>query len=329
VKAAQLIEPGRVECVEVPTPEDCADGEVILRTVEATICGSDLHNIFAGTSLEDYPSRPGYPGHESVGEVVLSRVPGVQPGDLILAVPDLSCSAAFAEYQVVPAHFLVPLPPRPHAGNLVLAQQLGTVVYAMKRFWPAGRPGLVPGTAVVLGSGTAGVFFIRLLKAAGFGQILASDVIAGRLDRARATGATKTALVPEENPIDLALAMTDGEGADLVIEAAGEDSTRADALEAVRISGRVGYFGTPSSLEPVLFPINTYFRRKPTLETAHSAQHEDDLASFRGAAGMIASGELDVSGVLTNTFGIDSIAEALQLAFHPSQESLKVSIAFG
>jgi L-iditol 2-dehydrogenase len=329
VKAAQLIEPGRVECVDVPDPDDCADGEVILRTVEATVCGSDLHNIFAGTSLEDYPSRPGYPGHESVGEVVLSRVPGVQPGDLILAVPDLSCSAAFAEYQVVPARFIVPLPPPPHAGNLVLAQQLGTVVYAMKRFWPAWQPGLVPGTAVVLGSGTAGTFFIRLLSASGFSQILATDVIAGRLDRARAAGATKTALVPQENPVELALGMTDGEGADLVVEAAGEDSTRADALEAVRISGRVGYFGTPSSLEPVLFPVNTYFRRKPTLETTHSAQHEENLASFRTAAAMIASGELDVSGVLTNTFEIGSISEALQLALHPSHESLKISIAFG
>src|SRR2546423_6431189 len=107
MEAARLIGPGQVVWESAADPKLEGDGAVLIRTVNATICGSDLHNIFAGTSLETFPARHGYPGHESVGEVLESSMAGVAPGDLVLAVPDLSCCAAFAELQLVPERFVV------------------------------------------------------------------------------------------------------------------------------------------------------------------------------------------------------------------------------
>src|SRR4029077_8798407 len=78
MKAARWIGMGRVVCEDAPVPS-VADGEILVRTAYASICGSDLHVVFLNA-----PPRPGpagYPGHESAGEVVESRCPGFEPGD--------------------------------------------------------------------------------------------------------------------------------------------------------------------------------------------------------------------------------------------------------
>lgn len=58
MKAARWVGLGRVECEDVPVPP-VADGEILVRTVYASICGSDLHEVFLETPP---PSMPGTPG---------------------------------------------------------------------------------------------------------------------------------------------------------------------------------------------------------------------------------------------------------------------------
>jgi threonine dehydrogenase-like Zn-dependent dehydrogenase len=302
-------------------------GQVLIRTRWATICGSDLHNVFAGTTTDPYPCRFGYPGHESVGEVVESSAQGIEAGQMVLAVPDLSCAAAFADLQLVPERFIVPIPGAGHLDDVVLAQQLGTVVYAMKRFWPFGD---VPADAVatVIGAGTAGCFFLDLLSRAGFRRVVVSDVLSERVERAKRRGAHVAVVAGTESVVAATLDLTNGEGADLVIEAAGEDETRAQAIDAVKVDGRVGLFGTPSSLEPVLFPFNTLFRKKPTVECSHSAQHEPGLVSFREAVRLIQGGDIAVGDVITHRMAPASMVDALELALHPRHDSLKVALVW-
>ena len=94
MKAARWVGLGRVECEDVPVPP-AADGEVLVRTVYASICGSDLHEVFFETPPPSMPA--GHPGHESVGEVVESRCPGLAAGVCVLTVPhaaDGRCLAA-------------------------------------------------------------------------------------------------------------------------------------------------------------------------------------------------------------------------------------------
>lgn len=330
MRAAQMLAEGEVKCVDAAVPELDAEPGVVVRTRVATVCGSDLHNVFAGTSLETLPCRPGYPGHESTGEVVASNMPGVVLGDAILAVPDLSCSAAFAEYQHVPARFVVPIPAEKDRREIVLAQQLGTVIWAMKRYWPAGmRDRSTSSTATVTGAGTAGIFFIRLLRWLGFAHVIVSEPIAERRRLALEAGADIAVDSAGEEIVRVTEDATDGVGADLVIEASGEDSARVQAVEAVRLDGRVGFFGTPSSLGLAPFPFNTFFRKRATLETSHSAQHEENLASFRQAVDLIGDGRFDPSGIITDSFSIEQIDTALERAHHPSGGSMKIAIDFG
>ncbi len=83
MRAALLRAPGTLECVEAPTPEP-GPGQVLVRTVCASLCGSDLHHVFMPLLDQPFPSHRGFPGHEGVGEVVESRAaPAIRrAGDL-------------------------------------------------------------------------------------------------------------------------------------------------------------------------------------------------------------------------------------------------------
>ena len=79
-RAGQLVERGRMTFVVAPV-EALRDGEVLVRTRFASICGSDLHVVNHGVETGPQLWAPGYPGHEGVGEVVESRAAGLSPGD--------------------------------------------------------------------------------------------------------------------------------------------------------------------------------------------------------------------------------------------------------
>ena len=320
MRAGRLVGPGRVEVDQFPVPP-LGPGEVALRTLQASICGSDVHTVF-GRDHEEFPHPPGFPGHESVGEVLESRSDRFAPGDLVLAAPLPSGSRAYADRQAVSEESLVPLPAGADLEAALMAQQLGTVIFALKRFWP-GPPAE---TAVVIGAGSAGLHFTQLLRRAGFGRIVVSDRHAHRLEAARALGADVTVLAPEESVVDAVLDLTAGGGADLVVEAAGRDATRVQALRAVADAGRVGYFGLPERGGDMTFPYGDVFRRRPSIEIANGAQLEPGLASFQEAVDRIASGEVDVSALVTHRFGIERLPEAMALARDGA--GLKVAIDF-
>ena len=209
MKAARWVGLGRVECEDVPVPP-AADGEVLVRTVYASICGSDLHEVFFETPPPSMPA--GHPGHESVGEVVESRCPGFAPGDCVLTVPHAVDGRCLSEFQALPGSACVRLPATAELSHLLMAQQLGTVVYALRR-----HPlDLVGRDAAVIGQGSAGAFFTFLLKRAGVARVLVSDFSPARLAYGRQLGAD---LAVDAGSTDFRAAVleeTGGRGADLV-----------------------------------------------------------------------------------------------------------------
>ena len=323
MRAGRLVGPGEVvvDGFPVPAPQP---GEVLLRTLQASICGSDVHVVFAGRDGDEFPHPPGSPGHESVGEVLESRSERHGPGDLVLATPVPRTSRAFADLQAVPDTFLVPLPAGVHVETALMAQQLGTVIFAMKRFW-SGPPGE---TATVIGAGSAGLHFTQLLRRAGFGRIVVADAHAHRLAAARALGADVTVHAPAESVVEATMDLTGGRGADLVVEAAGRDATRVQALLAVAGAGRVGFFGLPERGGDMTLPFGEVFRRRPTISVSAGAQLEPGLASFHEAVRRLGGGELDASRLVTHRIGIERLPDALALAREGAHGAVKVAIDF-
>jgi threonine dehydrogenase-like Zn-dependent dehydrogenase len=300
-------------------------GELLVQTLCASVCGSDLHNVYAGLEPLTYPCPHGYPGHEGVGRVLESRDGRFGEGDVVLLAPLPGVSTCFADFQVVPASQAVVLEPDATPGDFVLAQQLGTVIWAMKRFWPGGEP---PATATVVGAGSAGIMFTNLLAGMGVREIVVTDLSPERLAMAARHGATRTAAAGTDAAAIATLEATGGVGADLVVEASGHDEGRSDALGAVREDGIVGLFGLPERRGPAPFAIDRVFARLPRIVATRSAQLEPELASFREAVVRIADGRFPTEGMVTHHFGIEDVGRALQVAHEREGGAVKVSLDF-
>jgi len=321
VKAARWVDVGRMVCEDVPVPS-VADGEVLLRTAYASICGSDLHTVFLNAPPR--PGAAGYPGHESVGEVVESRCPGFEPGDRVLTVPYAADGRCLAEFQALPGSACVRLPATAPLSHLLMAQQLGTVVYAL-RSHPLD---LVGKDAAVIGQGSAGAFFTFLLKRAGAARVLVSDKSPARLAYSRQVGAD---LAVDAGAVDFRSAVmeaTGGRGADVVVEAVGSRETFPLSLELAASGATVVWFGLPEDDGGYPFSFGEFFRRRLTAHTKFGAQGEPGLESFRYAVRLIADGALDVAPLLGHMLPIEQVDEAFRIARDRTGNALKVSIKF-
>lgn len=323
MRAASVVA-GEVVFTEVPVPTISGPNQVLVRNLVSTICGSDVHILDHGHPDEE-GAQLGFPGHESVGVVQSSSDPQIAAGDLILAVPDLAHAGGFADYQLLPSAFTLPLPAGVAAETFVLAQQLGTAIFAMKRFWPA-HAGEPSGTAVVLGAGPVGLFFTRLCRLAGFDSVLTTDLHEHRLEAARRMGATRTVCALDGGAAETVAAAT-GDGAQLVVEAAGTDRTRVQAIDCVALDGRIGMFGMPTGPEMTL-PFEQLFRRRPTVEFCWGAQAEPGHDSFRQAIRAIHDGRVDTGPLQLRLRPLDELAETLRLARAGTPDVIKTGIRF-
>jgi len=321
-KAGQIVEQGRMDCVEAAV-EALRSGDLLVRTRYASICGSDLHVVNHGVETDPSLWAPGYPGHEGVGEVVESRAAGFDAGDQVLLAPPVPQSRCFAEWQRVRASAAVRLEgDLPPLDQVMMAQQLGTVVYAARQHpWDvAGR------TVVVIGQGSAGMFWTWTLKRAGAARVIVADRSPSRLAAAVGFGADVAVDAP-----DLGAAVMDftaGEGADFVVEAVGRKETLLQSISLCRVGGQLYWFGLPDTNDPVPIDFRLFFRRKLTAFSMYGAQAEPGLVSFRVALEHIRRGEIDVRPLLSHVVPVEEIDRAFQLADAYPDGVLKVSVAF-
>ena len=324
MKAGRWVDVGRVVCEEVPRPSP-ADGEILVRTAYTSICGSDLHSVYGGPPPPAVPA--GWPGHESVGEVVESRCPGFEPGDRVLTVPHFVDGRCMAEYQALPGSFCIRLADKAPLSHLLMAQQLGTVIYALRR-----HPlDLIGQDVAVIGQGSAGAFFTFLLKRAGARSVLVSDKSPARLAYSRHLGADLTVLadgVGEEAFRSAVLEATGGRGAGLVVEAVGSRETFPLSVELAADSATVLWFGLPEGTGAYPFSFPEFFVRRLTAYAISGTQGEPGLESFRYAVQLIADGAIDVSPLLSHMLPIDRAEEAFHMAHDRTDGALKVSIEY-
>jgi len=317
--AGRLIEPGvlRVDDLPMPTP---LEGELLVRVLRASICGSDVHRVYDGFHL-DLPSGPGWPGHEGVGRVATGNNGECGPGDLVLLVPGAVDNGTYAEYMVSSPAELFRLPSTMPVQKALMAQQLGTTIFALKHFWPepAGR------TAVILGAGSAGLYFLQLVRRLGFSQVVVADVVPGRLEAARALGADMIIDATQQDAVEVVGRLTGGAGADFVIEAAGRQSTRAQAIELARKFGRVGCFGHAEKVGEAAFLFETAWRSCLDVRFAVGAMFEPGLLSFREAVRLIESGAIQVDHLAGREYPLVDLERAMAAA--RDREAIKIHVA--
>ena len=264
---------------DVPDPV-ARDDEVVLEVALAGICGSDLHG-YRGHPGPRVP--PLVLGHEVVGTVegerhVLYPLVGCGTCARCAAGEDNLCAdwrlvgmhrpGVFAERVAVPRRCLVPLPTGLDDRRAVLAEPLACCVGALA----AG--GLSAGDRlVVLGCGPIGLLTVHV------GARLGADVNAvDPLEKRRRIAVTLGATPFEAEP----------QAADVVVDAAGFESTWRAAIEAVRSGGTIVVVGLGAA-EGVV-PMATVVRRALVLR----GQFAYTRADFARALEILAEGDLDL-----------------------------------
>ena len=312
----------RIRCDQIPIPGP-ERGKVLVRTRLASICGSDLHIVYMGWNAHEFPLPHGYPGHEGLGEVVDGGDTEFKSGDLVLTVPNIWVSRTFAEYQLIDPVFLLRLPAATPEAHLLMAQQLGTVVFGCRKL-----PPLLGRTVAVIGQGSVGLFHDFMLRRLGAHQIIAIEPVPQRLEAGRVMGVDEAIDVTGRRATEAVMDLTGGQGADVVIEAVGSVETLNQSLQMVRPLGRVAVFGLPPTMERVPFDWDTFFRKRLDLYTVFGAQDEPGLPAFGLAVDFITRGEIDMAPFVTHQFPISRVQEAFDLADSKGDGALKVSLTF-
>jgi L-iditol 2-dehydrogenase len=323
MRAAIAAELGVIQCDEVAVPR-IKEGEVLVRTLAASICGSDLHMVNTGWGMHTFPAMAGHTGHEAAGRVVESRSERISEGDIVLTVPHIWDARCFADYQAVDDAHVLKLDSDVDLDTITLAQQLGTVVYAAKRL-PKSLEGE---TCVVVGQGSAGLFWDFVLTGLGAEKIISIEPLAWRRELGKNYGVDTTVDVTGDAAVDALKDLTDGSGADLVIEAVGSTPTLSQAFHLVRSEGRVVLFGLPESEDPVPFDYSQMFKIRADAFTVLGSQDEPGLTSYVESVRLISSGEIDVEPIISHRVNISEIDRAFEIAGERVDGVVKIGITF-
>ena len=319
-----------VQVEERPDPE-INDHAILVKVMACGLCGSDL--------LEWYRIKraPLVLGHEPAGVIVETGklVTNVKPGDRVFVTHHVPCNACyhclsghetacttfqsknnfdpggFSELLLVKGRsvktgtFL--LPDSMSFEQATFIEPLGTAVRALR------AAALKPAQSVlVLGSGVAGLLIIKLARAFGAGNIIATDVSPYRLEKAKQFGANHTIAAAEDIPA-FVRSVNDGRLADVVVLSVGAFSAARSALQSAERGGTILFFAVPKPGETLDVDFNPFWRDDITIKTCYGAAPLDN----QQALDLIKHGTVTVTDMITHRFGIDLIGRAFTTGAQP------------
>jgi threonine dehydrogenase-like Zn-dependent dehydrogenase len=306
MRAVQVVAPGKAEFVEASAPE-LKPGHALMRTQLLSLCGSDVHLLHFAPP-EEYPLEVGTTGHEVIGVVEAVDAPdsGLKVGDIALTLAPYQ--NAMAEYYLAPVEDVLVLPEGLPLEHGLMAQQLGTVIYACKRL-----PNIMGKDVVVIGQGSAGLHFDAMVRRMGAERVIGMDVKDARVTAGLKFGATHT------------LNSAQVDAADVVIEAAGEVATINLTPHLVKVGGHLLFFGVPRATV-FDFDFWTMFRKYCHTTTSGASAFEPGRTSFKMALDLIARRVIDVSPMLTHRLSFEQVVNAYELARTRDDGVIKVVI---
>ncbi|MFF1400951.1 zinc-dependent alcohol dehydrogenase family protein [Streptomyces sp. NPDC058287] len=344
MKALVFHGPGQTTWQDVPDPSIKDAADAVVRVDAVTICGTDLH-IIKGDVPEVAPGR--ILGHEAVGTVVETGddVRSVRPGDRVLVSCITSCGrcrfcreghygqcrggggwvlghtidGTQAQYVAVPFADLSvhPLPNAVDSYDAVLLADIFPTSYEVGVLNGRVQPG---DTVVVVGAGPIGLAAVATAQLYSPGRIIAVDLAESRLAAARALGADATASADEE-PERLVEDLTDGLGADVVIEAVGVPEAFETCTRMVRPGGHVANIGVHG--KPATLHLEDLWIKDITLTTGLV-----DTYSTPMLLKMMAAGRLPAGSLVTHRFELGQMKEAYDV-FSRAAETGALKVVLG
>lgn len=290
----------------------CGDDEVIVENHLMGICGSDK-TFYRGqlppktAEFRQEPKFPFYLGHESGGIVreVGAKVHEFAVGDKVIA---FGWNNNFADYFKCKPWELQRVPEGMDLDLASIGEAIACGMYS----------GLNSGvqlgdTVVVFGAGFAGQIIAQCAKGKGAQKVVVIDILDGKLNLARRLGADVVINSTQQDPKQVIDELTGGNGADVVVEAAGSESSINLATEVVRHNGKFVWYSWIT--QPVTLNISRWhddgIKFLNTCLVHHTPQERSVWTP--GALRPVVQGLVDIHALITHEFKLENIREAFNL----------------
>lgn len=338
MKAVQVREPHHLAVVNIDSPAIQNATDVLVEVKRAGICGSDMH-IYHGTNpLATYPRIL---GHEIAGEVleVGTDVTHLQPGDHIVVEPIRFCGTCYAcrkgrpnvckelsvfgvhedggmrEFFVLPAKQLHKVDNNLPWEEVVLAEPYTIGAQAV---W---RGNVQPGDFVFIhGSGPIGICILKLAKLAG-ATVMISDIKKERLAFAEENGADYIVHAGDENVLEKLLDVTNGEGANVVIDAVCLPFTVEQSVQMASVAGTIVILGFDERHSQI--PQLPITKKELTIVGSRLQTNQ-----FAKVVQLLNEGKLRSNGLITHRFSVDQAQEAFTFVENNPDKVRKALIEF-
>lgn len=325
---------GRLEYEERAIPSLKQPTDVLVKIDACGICGTDLNILAVPAAHKATPNI--VIGHEGVGQVaeVGPEVTALQPGDRVVIANRITCGqcrycrrgldnqctnyksigttidGAFAPYLRAPESALFKISPDLPRDEAALFEPLSCVVGSVAR-----APIQAGDNVVVIGGGPMGLLFALMYRLLGAGRIIVADIEPYRLDFARQLGIDE-ALNPTEVDLEQTIRDLTGLGADLVVDAVGNQM--ATAIKLARRGGQVVLFGLRPHDNPA---VNQYTITRYDL-TVHGTFV--GLKPFEQTVQLLESRRLQPAVLVTHKLPLAELKHGVELM--RSRQAMKVLI---
>ncbi|MFG1933720.1 NAD(P)-dependent alcohol dehydrogenase [Mycobacterium sp. NPDC048908] len=318
MRAAVLVEPGRIEMEERPIPRP-EPGDVLVRVSSVGVCGSDAHYYRHGRIGSFVVEQPLVLGHEAAGTIVGvgAGVPVERIGERVSIEPQRPdpdsietrrghynlcphmrffgtppVDGAFCDYVTIGAGYAHRVPDSVSDDAAALCEPLSVGIAAIRKANIAGGA-----RVLITGAGPIGIVLTQLARAYGATDIVVSDPDDARRAQAKEFGATAV-VDPTAQPIgDL--------GVDAFIDASGAPSAVVAGIKAVRPAGTVVLVG--SGAESMELPTQLIQNRELVLTGVF--RYAD---TWPTALALVESGRVDLDAMVTARFPLERAADALE-----------------
>jgi 2-desacetyl-2-hydroxyethyl bacteriochlorophyllide A dehydrogenase len=331
MKAMVLTGPNELALDEVARP-DAGARSVLVRVTHSGICGTDW-KIYNGSIPVAYPRIM---GHEMAGEVVDGGESPFRPGDRVIIDPELFCgtcfhcrigqthlcprgsllgrdaNGGFADYISAPASQVFRLPESIDRRTAPMIQVLTTCLHAQRQI--ATFPGEY---VVVLGLGVTGQLHVQLSKARG-ATVIGVTRSAEKRVLAERLGADYT-IPGGDDAVAKVRELTEGRGADAIVETTGVVSQLAGAINMARAGGRILMFGIITAKEGAL-PFYDLYYKELALINARVAKGED----YPGAIGFVERGQVRLEPLVSDVMPLGELKAAIGMLGSDSGQRMKI-----
>lgn len=341
-KTAFLTELQKIEIQETQVPEIGAN-DVLVKMEYCGVCGSDVEFFAHGCIGTNQVKYPFILGHEVSGiiDAVGENVKNVEVGQPVVIEPGIPCGhcefcrqgrynicanmkfmssppydGLLSKYVAVPASAVFPIPEGVSTKTAALVEPLAVGMHASKL-----GDVKAPKTVVILGGGCIGLCTLLSCKQLGASRIIVSDLFQNRLDIAKELGA-EIVNASECDSVEKILELTNGEGADVVLETAGSKITASQTTRLLRRGGTIVIVG--NVLGDVPFNFRNISRIEGTVKVARRYCND-----FQVCLGAIQNGGIPAEKlecIVDAVYGFEETQQAFETSLKDKQNITKVVI---